>query len=189
MEERADPGEVTALLKRMRVSSADAVDELLPLVYGELRRLARARLRGERPDHTFSPTDLVHEAYLELVDQRDATWKDRTHFFATAATAMRRILIDHARAKRTQKRGGEVVMVTLGGTGAEQSRELDELIALDEALEELAALDGRQAKMVEYRYFVGLKDTEIADALGISVATVERDWRSARAWLHSRLAS
>lgn len=183
-----DPGEVTALLRQFRASSGDAAAELMPVVYGELRRLARARLRDERANHTLSPTALVHEAYLKLAGGGEPGYKDREHFFAVAATAMRRVLIDHARARRTQKRGGGAALVTLGVEDGATTHHLDEILALDEALTHLADLDCRQAKVVEYRYFAGLTHGEIADTLDVSVATVERDWRSARAWLRRALA-
>lgn len=183
-----DPDEVTALLREFRAFSGDEAAELLPVVYGELRRLARARLRDERPDHTLSPTALVHEAYLKLAGRWAREYQDRAHFFAVAATAMRRVLIDHARARQAEKRGGNAHFVTLGAQDGAETHRLDEILALDEALDALAALDGRQAKVVEYRYFAGLTQAEIASMLDISVATVERDWRSARAWLRRALA-
>jgi len=193
---RDEHGDVTRLLLELgadRVQDpAEAndrvVDELFPLVYGELRALAQARLGSERPDHTLNATALVHEAYLKLVQQKDADWRNRAQFFAIAATAMRRLLIDYAKARRAAKRGGGQALVTFDEESAPRSSGADELIELDEALGRLEALDGRQARVVEYRFFVGLKDREIAEVLGVSVPTVRRDWRLARAWLSTQMA-
>lgn len=186
------PGDVTRLLARLRAGDGSpdgrVVDRLFELVYEELKTLARARLRSERPDHTLDATALVHEAYLKLVDQTRVDWRNRAHFFAIAAQAMRRLLIDHARARSTAKRGGDRVLVTFDEGDAPRTSGSDELLELDEALTRLEVLDARQARVVEYRFFVGLKDREIAEVLDVSVPTVRRDWRLARAWLSSRVS-
>jgi len=179
-------GDVTRLLSELG-DSEGAGDELFALVYDELRALAAVRLRAERDDHTLSATALAHEAYLKLVDQRETDWKNRAHFFAITARAMRRLLLDHARARLAEKRGGDVDFVTLGQASGASTPSPEELIELDDALERLVAMDARQAAVVEYRFYVGLKDAEIAEVLGVSVPTVRRDWRSARAWLRSQL--
>ncbi|MGE0441684.1 MAG: ECF-type sigma factor [Gemmatimonadales bacterium] len=177
-----DPTEITALLHRVG-EDADAFDALLPLVYQELRELAAARLKQERPDHTLQPTALVHEAYLKLAGGAIRPFADGRHFFRVAARAMRQVLIDHARARRTAKRNAEAVgPITLpDGPG------LDDLIAIDAALERLAALDTRQARVIELRFFAGLGIEETATVLGTSPATVKRDWVLARAWLEREI--
>jgi RNA polymerase sigma factor (TIGR02999 family) len=163
-----------------------ASDRLIPLVYGELHDLAVHYMRAERGDHTLQPTALVHEAYLRLVDQRQASWQNRSHFFGIAAQAMRRILVDHARRKRAAKReGGE--RITLDESVAESPERSVDMLALDEALERLAALDPRQARVVELRYFGGLDIEQTAEAIGISPATVKRDWTFARAFLQREM--
>lgn len=160
----------------------------MPLIYEQLRALATDALRRERPDHTLQPTALVHEAYLRLVDQTHSTWQDRAHFFAVAATTIRRILIDHARKHRALKRGGDQLHLTIQpGDGAESSRAL-ELISLSEALERLSTMDDRKSRVVELRYFGGLDIKQVAEVLGVSHATVERDWAMAKAWLYRDLA-
>ncbi len=168
-----------------------STDELVPLVYDELRRLARGFLSRERPDHTLQPTALVHEAYLRLADQSRVDWAGRTHVCAIGAKMMRRLLIDHARARGRRKRGGDVQKVTLleGLTpGRRDELDLDELLTLDDALEELAAESPRQAMIVEQRFFGGLTVEEVAERLSVSKRTVEADWAAARAWLRRRLA-
>ena len=182
---------VTRLLIDWRSGNQAALDELLPLVYKELRRLAQARLREERKDHTLQATALVHEAYVRLVDLDRLTFSDRTHFFAIAARVMRQVLVDHARRKRSDKRGGGATMITLGGVSvAASSKALDvDVLDLDTALEELAAVDERVARVVELKFFVGLTLEETAEALSISHATVEREWAVAKAWLFRRLAT
>lgn len=164
-----------------------ALNELLPLVYGELKRLATAQLRREGPHHTLGPTALVHEAYLRLVDQQGATYRSRAHFFSVAAMAMRRILIDYARRRRAAKRDGGVA-VTLGESLASRVDPIDEMLFVDQALERLAALSPRQARLVELRYFAGLTTEDAAAALEISEATAKRDWVAARAWLLRELS-
>jgi RNA polymerase sigma factor (TIGR02999 family) len=161
----------------------------MPRVYDELRRIARSRLRRERPGHTLATTELVHEAFLKLVPVQRVNWRDRAHFFAIASRAMRNVLIDHAVRKRAAKRGGGAHVVSLDAVDAASEQPLDELIELSEALGRLEALDARQARVVECRFFGGLSLDETAEALAISAATVSRDWTFARAWLHSELAA
>ena len=184
----SESGDVTELLLGLRADGGRAVDRLLPLVYDELRAIAANRMQAERQGHTLSATALVHEAYLKLVDQTRADWKNRAHFFSIAATAMRRILLDHAIARKAEKRGGGAVVVTLGDESASREAALDEMIAVDAALSRLAALDERQGKVVELRFFGGLTMEELAEVLGISLATANRDWRLARAFLTVELA-
>jgi len=180
----ADPPTVTALLRRWRGGDQTALDRLVPLVYDELHRLAQGYMRGERPDHTLQATALVNEAYLRLVDA-EVDWKDRSHFFAVAATTMRRILVDHARAHGRQKRAGVKVSLEESLVVAPE-READ-LVVIDEALTRLATHDERAAKAVELHYFGGLTYAEIAEALGVSEATVDRDLRFAKAWLYREI--
>ena len=183
-------GDVTQLLHDLETGDRAGFDALLVRIYDELRTLARAQLRNERADHTLATTDLVHEAYLRLVDHRKMDWKNRAHFFGTAARAMRRVLIDYARAKSAQKRKGE--HVTLSGLGADdqpQEMSLETVIAIDQALRTLEATDERLVRVVEARFFAGLTIQETAEALGISHATVSEDWRLARAWLKRALSS
>jgi RNA polymerase sigma factor (TIGR02999 family) len=163
--------------------------ELLPLVYADLRHRARRYVRRERSGHTLQPTALVHEAFLKLVDQREVTWQNRSHFFAVASSAMRRILVDYARTHRRAKRGGGRPMDLLTESIAAAAVEIDQVdvIALDNALTRLGERDARQAHIVELRYFGGLSIEETAVALGISVATVNREWKMARAWLFAEL--
>ena len=176
---------VTELLASWRSGDERALDALMPLVYEELRRLASNRMRSERAGHSLAPTDLVHEAYGRLVDA-ELAWTDRSHFFAMAATMMRRVLVDHARARAAQKRGGDAVRVTLSDLVADGQRP-QHLLELDDALEALATADERKAKAVELHYFGGLEYREIAEVLGISEATVDRDLRFAKAWLAREL--
>jgi RNA polymerase sigma factor (TIGR02999 family) len=186
--------DVTALLRAWARGERAALDELLPLVYGELRRQAARCLRAQPAGHTLQPTALVHEAYLRLVD-RDGTgadWQDRCHFFAVAARVMRSVLVDHARARRTAKRGGGAHALTLDAAAAAAAAERSsdpgvDVELLDEALTRLATLDPRQARVVELRYFAGLSIGEVAEALGVSHATVEREWKTARLWLRREL--
>jgi RNA polymerase sigma factor (TIGR02999 family) len=161
---------------------------LLPIVYGELRRQAARLLRRERRDHTLQPTALVHETYLRLIEQRAADWKNRTQFFAVAATAMRRILVDHARRHGARKRGGSWDRISFDETRRAWPGPPDvDILALEEALDELAVLDPAKVRMVELRFFAGLDLEETAAVLGVSESTVTRDWRLARAWLFRRL--
>lgn len=178
--------DVTRLLLALQDGQTGAADQLVPLVYAELHDLAVHYMRGERADHTLQPTALVHEAYMRLVDQRNASWKNRSHFFGIAAQAMRRILVDHARRKRATKReGGD--RVTLDESVAEAPQRSVDLIALDDALLKLAELDPRQARVVELRFFGGLDIEQTAESLGISPATVKRDWTFARAFLQREM--
>ena len=183
----SDPGDVTRFLAGLSRRGRPAVDRLFPLVYQELRRLAQRQLGGERPDHTLGATALVHEAYLDLSGLERFEWRNRQQFFAVAAGAMRRVLVDHAVRRSAAKRGGgwRRVALRVGTAGTEQATE--GLLALDEALRRLERLDPRQARVVECRFFAGLDVVETAEALGISPATVKRDWMMARAWLHREL--
>ncbi len=184
---RGDRPDVTGLLRAWGAGDAGALDRLVPIVYAELRRQARRYLAREPEGHTLRTTALVHEAYLRLVDQRRARWQSRTQFFAVAAELMRRVLVDHARAHRAAKRGGAAVAEPLEeGTALAPEPDVD-VVALDEALTRLAEFDLRQARVVELRYFAGLGVDEIADVLGVSPATVKRDWTVARAWLRREL--
>ncbi len=183
-----DQGEITRLLFAFRDGEGSAMDELLPLVYGELRGIAHRQLR-RRPAQTLNTTALAHEAYLKLVDQSRAEWRDRSHFLAVAAVAMRHILVDTARRRTAQKRGGDDVRVTLDDRAAKadtDSRAI-EILALDEALTALAELNDRLSRLVELRFFGGLTVEETAEAMGISERTVKRDWRKARAFLYRAL--
>jgi RNA polymerase sigma factor (TIGR02999 family) len=178
---------ITQLLVEWGKGDQAALDRLAPLVYEELRRMARTYLRGERPDHTLQATALVHEAYLRLVDQHSVSWQNRAHFFGIASQMMRRILVNHATARATDKRGGGAQKLALDeAVGLADGREV-ELTALDEALKELEKLDQRQSRIVELRYFGGLSLEETAEALDLSPATVKREWSTARLWLRRRL--
>lgn len=178
---------VTQLLVQWSNGDSAALDALIPFVYQELRRLARHYLQQEKAGHTLSPTALVHEAYLRLVNQRDVTWQNRAHFFGVASQMMRRILVDHARKRVSAKRGGDAFTLTLSDAiSTPEHRELD-LVALDDALNGLAKLDERQSRLVELRFFGGLSIEETSEVLGISTPTVKRDWASARAWLFREL--
>ena len=177
---------VTALLRAWRGGDKAAFDRLTPLVYDELRRRARLYLRGERANHTLRPTALVNEVYLRMVNIEQVDWHDRSHFFAIAARHMRRILVDSARARRYQKRGGGAANVTFDENVAATERGTD-LVALDDALEQLAHQDERKARVVELRFFGGLSNEEIATALGISTDTVTRDWQVAKLWLRREM--
>lgn len=185
----APQGDVTRLLDAAAAGSKTAVGRLLNVVYDELRRLAQGCLDHERPDHTLQATALVHEAYLKLVGQNSLGFRSRAAFFGAAATVMRRILVDHARAKRREKRGGDAVKVTLDDALALAEQRADNLPALDEALTALAALDPRKARLVELRFFAGLSMPDAAEMLGIPLRSAERDWTMARAWLRRRLDS
>ena len=184
----ATPGEVTRLLLAWNAGDRAALERLMPLVYAELRQLAERHFRKERPGHTLQPTAIVHEAYFRLIDQTRVTWKNRGHFLAIASQAMRRILIDHARGRGAEKRGGQAERVTLDPAIAspEPGREVD-VLALDEALERLKVLDAGQAQVVELRFFGGLTIEEAADVMAISPSSAKRDFRSAKAWLYREL--
>jgi RNA polymerase sigma factor (TIGR02999 family) len=179
--------DITRLLADWSDGDEQALAALMPVVYDELRELAGRYLRRERPGHTLQTTAVVHEAYLRLADQRRTRWRNRAHFYGIAAQMMRRILIDHARAQRYAKRGGQRRRVSLDGVAELAAERLPELEALDEALSELAALDERRARIVELRYFGGLSNEEISEVLGISANTILRQWRLARAWLYRYL--
>ncbi len=183
--------QVTQLLIRYGAGDPKAVEALLPAVYQELKRLAQAYMRRENSQHTLQATALVHEAYLKLIDQHSVQWKNRAHFFGVAAQIMRRILVDHARSKHADKRGGKDVRVAFDeAMHAKKSESVDaDLLALDAALERLAAIDPRQAQVVELRYFGGLSIEETAEVLKTSPATVKRDWTMAKAWLHREVKS
>jgi RNA polymerase sigma factor (TIGR02999 family) len=177
---------VTRILSAIEHGDPSAAAELLPLVYDELRKLAAQKLAHEKPGHTLQPTALVHEAYLRLMGQEEPrSYRDRGHFFAAAAAAMRRILIDNARRKRTRKRGGDLRRQPLEAVAAPEPD--DELLALDEALQKLAAVDPQKAKLVELRYFAGLTGEQAAEVLGISPTTADRHWAYARAWLQAEV--
>ena len=182
------PGDVTLLLNELKLGNKDALARLIPLVYAELRALASRFLRAERTGHTLQPTALVHEAYLRLVEQDHADWKDRAHFLAVAAQLMRRILVDYARGRATAKRGGVAVRIEIEGLELEGERlQVEEILGVDQALDRLAVLDPQQSRVVELRYFAGLTIEETAEAVGTSPRTVKRDWAMACAWLRSEL--
>ena len=180
--------DVTGLLLSWRQGDAAALDRLVPLVYDELRRVARRHLRREQPGHGLQPTALVHEVYLRLVDVEQLALKNRTHFFAVAAKLMRQILVDHARRQHADKRGGGATMMTLDDVSPAPQPASVDVLALDQALAALASIDARQSHLVELRFFAGFNIDEAAEALGISPATVEREWALARAWLFRRLS-
>lgn len=179
---------ITKLLQRWSLGDREAADEILPLVYGELRRIAESHFRKERPGHTLQATALVHEAWLRLSKEPGVHWKSRVQFFGLVAHLIRRILVDHARKHNRQKRGGGIRSVGLEEAAEVAAGRPPELIALDDALERLAAVDPRKAKVVELRFFAGLSVEETAEVLGVSVETVGREWRRARAWLYDDLA-
>jgi RNA polymerase sigma-70 factor (ECF subfamily) len=185
----ADDQDVTNLLVEWRRGDEAALARLIPIVYGELRRVASARLRNEGSDHTLQTTALVHEAYLRLVGLDHMTLQNRTHFFAMAARLMREILVDHARRKNALKRGGGITVLGLDDVAAGAENAFVDVLALDQALTDLASLDPRLCRVVELRFFGGLSIAETAEALGVSSATVERDWTVAKAWLLQRLSS
>jgi len=187
---RMQPDEnVTQLLGRWTHGDKAALDQLMPLVYGELRSLAKKYLRSERSDHTLQPTALVNEVYLRLVDQQTASFSNRAQFFGMAAKMMRNILVDHARKRRTAKRGGEPLRLSIS-TADRIGRKPDlDLVALDDALKRLAALNPQHSDTVELRFFGGLTIEETAEAMGVSHATVERDWSFARAWLRREMST
>ena len=179
--------DVTDLLVAWRAGDEDALDQLIPLVHDELRRIAHAHLANERADHTLRTTDLVNETYLRLVNNSRVNWQDRAQFFAAAAGSMRRILVDHARRHHAGKRGNGRGMLPLDESTIVVEQRAEMLVALDEALEQLGALDARMCRVVECRYFAGLTEEETAEALGVSARTVRRDWVKARGWLFAEL--
>jgi len=182
------PHEITQLLIDWNNGSQDALDQLYPLVYEELRRLAHRYMIGERPGHTLQTTAVVHEAYLRLIDQKHVQWQNRAHFFAIAAQMMRRILITHAQRHAYAKRGGGAPMVSLDEAAILSQERAGELLALDEALKRLTTLDQRRSQVVELRFFGGLSNEEIAEVLKISPNTVTRDWNVAKAWLYREMS-
>lgn len=183
-----NPQDITGYLEAWRNGDQAAFDRLLELVHAELRRLARLQMRRERPGHTLDPTALVNEAYMRLAGRADVPWRDRAHFFAVCAQVMRHVLVDHARARGREKRGGDAVRIPLEGPALLTPNRAEELVALDAALQDLEAVDPRKGRIVELRYFAGLSVEETAEVLGVSPATVGREWRQARAWLYRALA-
>ena len=186
-EPSVSPHRVTQLLREWTQGDDSALAELTPLVYEELRRLAHHYMEGERPNHTLQTTALVNEAYLRLADQTNPNWQNRAHFFAVAARAMRQILVNYAKSSQAQKRGGGALKVELDEAAIVSPEQSKEIIYLHEALERLANLDSRKARVVELKYFGGLNHDEIAEVLKISTVTVRRDWVFAKAWLYTEL--
>lgn len=182
-----EPGPVTRLLADCATGDREAFDRLIPLVYDDLRGIAHRRLAAERSGHTLNTTAVVHEAYLQLVNQATATWRDRAHFFAVAARVIRHVLIDYARARVAEKRGGGAVRIPLREELHGRAPDTVELLALDEALDELARRDARLERVVECRYFGGMTMRDTAEALGVSLRTAERDWTRAKAYLYRSL--
>jgi RNA polymerase sigma factor (TIGR02999 family) len=182
-----EPVQLTGLLQKLTSGDADAAAEVIPIIYEELRRLAAHYMASERPGHMLRTTALVHEAYLRLVDQHQSTWRNRTHFYGAAAQVMRRILVDHARARQALKRGGDRPVLPLDDPAAFSGEETHELVLLDEALNRLAEMSSRQSRIIELRFFAGLTVEETAEVMGISPKTVKRDWSVARAWLHREI--
>ncbi len=186
----ADPrggGQVTRLLVKAGEGDHDALNQLVPLVYDELRRVAERQLRRERQGHTLGASGLVNEAYLKLVDQLKVDWQSRQHFYSVAARAMRQILIDYARRRKAEKRGAGWDRTSIGQKQLGLDSPLEELLALDEALERMGEMDDRMRQVVEYRYFCGLTEKETAELLGVNLRTIQRDWLKARAWLYREL--
>jgi RNA polymerase sigma factor (TIGR02999 family) len=187
METMTPSGDVTRLLLNLQAGDASVVEQLTPLVYEELRRMARSLFRRERPDHTLQPTALVHEAFVKLVDQTQVSWESRAHFLAIAARAMRQILVDHSRHHRAEKRGRGEAKVPLDEQLVYSNERAPQIVALDDALTSLAGFDARKARIVELRYFGGLTGEEISQATGVSTATVSRELRVAQAWLYKAM--
>lgn len=187
-EDDKDRSDISRILRELGGGDREAFDKLMPLVYDELRRQASRFLRRENRDHTLQTTALIHEAYIKLIDQRHTNWQNRSHFFAIAAQAMRRILVDHARTKHRNKRGGHDIKLPLDeAMGIAADAKSVDLVALDEALARLEAIDPGQSRLVELRYFSGLSLEDTADVLGVSRSTAARDWAMAKAWLHREL--
>ena len=184
-----EPGKVTQLLSRVGAGDPDAARSLFAVVYDQLRRIAGAQARRSGPGHTLTPTALVNEAYIKMIGRIPGGLENRVHFFGIAARAMRQVLIDHAERKAAIKRGGDAQFVTFEESALEQASTAEQLLSLDQALERLGEHDPRMVKIVEYRFFAGLKQDEIAALLGISVPTVKREWRAAKAWLRDALDS
>ncbi|MBB5058862.1 RNA polymerase sigma factor (TIGR02999 family) [Granulicella aggregans] len=185
----SNDGEVTRILHAVRQGDRAAQDLLIPLVYRELRRIASAHLKHESPNHSLQPTALVHEAFMRLIGIDRVDWQNRAHFFSVASSLMRRVLVDHARAHRADKRGGGAETIFLEEALTPSPGRARELVALDDALDHLAQLDKRQAKIVEMRFFAGMTEEETGEVLGISPTTVKRDWRIAKAWLYRELGN
>jgi RNA polymerase sigma factor (TIGR02999 family) len=183
-----EPKDVTTLLVEWSGGNSQAFNELIPLVYDQLRQLAGRQLRRERPNHTLHSTALVHEAYLKLIDQRRVQWKDREHFFAVASQVIRRILVTYARSRHASKRGSGATMLAFDESIALPDRKDVDLVALDDALESLSRLDAQQGRIIELRFFGGLSIDGTARVMGISTSTVTRDWNVARAWLFRELS-
>ena len=189
-------GEVTILLKQAREGNRDAAEKLVAAVYSQLREIARRFLSQERANHTLQATALVHEAYLQMIDQKEMNWANRAHFFAVSSQLMRHILVDHARARNAEKRGGAAAKVSLDETGVipldfvatMQEQHYPQLIMLDTALSKLEQLDPQQSRVIELRFFGGLTEEEIATVMDISLSTVKREWKAARAWLYREMA-
>jgi RNA polymerase sigma factor (TIGR02999 family) len=183
-------GSVTALLGRLRDGRTDVADQLVPLIYDELRRIAGAQMRRERVGHTLQATAVVHEAYMRLAGEQEIQWQNRAHFFAIAARVMRQVLLDYARQRRAEKRGGEAAQkVEIDAELLVGPNRIEDIVAMDEVLTRLSDLDQLQGRIVELRFFGGLSVEETAEVMDISDSTVKREWRSAKAWLHRELAS
>jgi len=183
-------GAVTLLLGQLRAGKQDVAEQLAPLIYDELRRIASAQMRRERPDHTLQATAVVHEAYMRLAGEQEVPWQNRAHFFAIAAQTMRRVLLDYARQRHAGKRGGEGARkVDIDAELLVGDDRLEDVIALDEVLGRLSEMDPEQGRIVELRFFAGLNVEETAEVMGISARTVKREWRSAKAWLSRELAA
>ena len=183
------PSDITRLLSDLSAGNRTQVDAILPLVYEKLRAMAHRQMQRERAGHTLHTTALVHEAYLNLIKNEELDWQNRAHFFSMAAIAMRRLLIDHARRRLAEKRGGGQIVATFDEANVVREVRAEELVDLDEALSRLEALDPRQASVVTYKFFGGLTHKEIAEVLGVSIHTVHRDWRIARLWLSREMRS
>lgn len=184
-----NPGpQITELLQMHRSGDNHALETLFPIVYEELHRIASSMMRGERGNHTLQPTALVNEAYLRLIGNTTSEYENKQHFIAISARVMRQVLVDHARAKKAEKRGGDFIKVTLSTRNSAEDYDLTEILAIDSALDKLSQLSERQARVVELRYFSGLEIEEVAQVLGISAGTVKRDWTVAKAWLFRELS-
>ena len=187
MSDTPDAGTITRLLAQAGAGDRLAYDQLIPLIYEELRAIAAVHLQGERPNHTLQATALVHEAYIRIAGLKEMSWRDRKHFFGVASGAIRRILVDHARKVKARKRGDGAKKVSLDSVQLMPERKDVNLLALDDALNELVKLDERQCKIVELRFFGGMTVPEVAKVLGISTRTIEGDWKMAKSWLRQRL--
>jgi RNA polymerase sigma-70 factor (ECF subfamily) len=183
------PGEITAILQNAHLGKEEAFSQLIPLVYQELRKLAGFYLRNQRAGHTLQPTALVHEVYLRLAGQETPVWNNRDHFFASTARIMRNLLVDHARARSRKKREGGMDQGSLEQGVLLPSPDPEDVLVLDSALDRLAEIDARAARVVELRYFVGLNTQEVADAMGVTTKTIQRDWNLAKTWLQAELGS